>query len=423
MPRATRRQFLSQTASVAATALAAPWIIPSSAFGANERIVTGHIGVGGRGNENLGPFMKVAQPAAVCDVDKKRLASTIKRVEAETKKSCEGFGDYRKLLERKDIDAVVVSTPDHWHALTTIHACQAGKDVYCEKPLTLTIAEGRKMVEAARHHKRIVQTGSQQRSDNRFRQACEHVRNGHLGKLEKVLVGIPRCNFDDPPVSDSDPPEELDYDMWLGPAPLRPYNKYRVHYKFRFFWDYSGGQMTNFGAHHIDIALWGLGLDDSGPVSTEGTATFHPEKWYEVTQSCRVTHTFANGVVLVVGQGEKDCPGGVTFVGTNGSIFVDRSKIKSNPEELVKQSFKESDDKLYVSTNHYQNFVDCLKTRKLPVCDVEIGHRSATVCHLGNIALRLGRRIQWNPSTEQIVGDDEAAKWVSRPYRSPWTLG
>ncbi len=423
MSRTTRRQFLAQTAGTAATAFAAPWIIPSSAFGANERIVTGHIGVGGRGNENLGPFMKLAQPAAACDVDKKRLATTIKRIESETQKTCEGFGDYRKLLDRKDIDAVVISTPDHWHALTTIHACQAGKDVYCEKPLTLTIAEGRKMVEAARHHKRIVQTGSQQRSDDRFRQACEHVRNGHLGKLEKVFVGIPGCNFSGPPVPDSDPPEELDYDTWLGPAPQRPYNVKRVHYNFRFFWDYSGGQMTNFGAHHIDIALWGLGMDDSGPVATEGTATFHPDKWYEVTQSCRVTHTFANGVILVVGQGEKDCPQGVTFVGANGSIFVDRSKIKSNPEELVKQPFQESDDKLYVSTNHYQNFVDCLKSRKLPVCDIEIGHRSATVCHLGNIALRLGRRIQWNPATEQIVGDDDAAKWVSRPYRAPWTLG
>ena len=162
--------------------------------------------------------------------------------------------------------AVVVATPDHWHALATIHACQAGKDVYCEKPLTLFIAEGRKMVEVAREHKRIVQTGSQQRSDDRFRQACEHVRNGHLGKLEKVLVGLPGSNFNSKPAPDSDPPPELDYDMWLGPAPLRPYNVNRVHYKFRFFWDYSGGQMTNFGAHHIDIAQWGLGMDESGPV-------------------------------------------------------------------------------------------------------------------------------------------------------------
>lgn len=422
MRSTTRRQFLGQ-ATAAASAFAAPWIIPASCFGANERIVTGHIGIGGQGNSNLGAFLKHAAPAAVCDVDKTRLAKAVERVEKETKKTCEGFGDYRKLLDRKDIDAVVVSTPDHWHALTTIHACQAGKDVYCEKPLSLTIVEGRKMVEAARKHNRIVQTGSQQRSDNRFRQACELVRNGRLGKLEKVLVGIPGSNFNSQPVPDSDPPPELDYDMWLGPAPWRPYNVNRVHYKFRFFWDYSGGQMTNFGAHHIDIAQWGLGMDESGPVSTEGTATFHPQMHYEVTQACRVTHTYANGVILIVGQGEKDCPGGATFVGSEGTIFVDRGKIKSTPDDILKQPMTDSDERLYVSTNHHQNFLECIKTRKQPICDVEIGHRSATVCHLGNIAVRLGRRIQWNPATEQIVGDDEAAKWVSRPYRSPWTLG
>ncbi|MFM9966577.1 MAG: Gfo/Idh/MocA family protein [Planctomycetaceae bacterium] len=422
MPRFTRRQFLNQTVAGAATAFAAPWVIPSSCFGANERVVTGHIGVGGQGGSNLGAFLKLASPAAVCDVDKTRLAKAVERVEKETQKKCEGFGDYRKLLDRKDIDVIVISTPDHWHALNAIHACQAGKDVYCEKPLSLTIVEGRKMVEAARKNKRVVQTGSQQRSDSRFRQACELVRNGRLGKLERVMVGLPGSNFNAKPVPDSDPPEELDYDMWLGPAPLRPYNVNRVHYKFRFFWDYSGGQMTNFGAHHIDIAQWGLGMDDSGPVATEGTATFHPEKHYEVTQSCRVTHTYANGVILIVGQGEKDCPGGVTFIGSEGTIFVDRGKITSTPAEIVKQPMTDSDERLYVSTNHHQNFLDCLKTRKLPICDVEIGHRAATICHLGNIALRLGRRIQWNPATEQIVGDDEAAKWVSRPYRAPWTL-
>ena len=420
--QASRRQFLAQAATGAAAAFAAPWIIPSSAFGANERIVTGHIGVGGQGGGNLGAFLKLASPAAVCDVDQKRLAAAVQRVEKETKKSCEGFGDYRKLLDRKDIDAVVISTPDHWHALTTIHACQAGKDVYCEKPLSLTIVEGRKMVEAARAHSRIVQTGSQQRSDDRFRLACELVRNGRLGKLEKVMIGLPGSNFSGPPVPDSDPPPELDYDMWLGPAPQRPYNLKRVHYNFRFFWDYSGGQMTNFGAHHIDIAQWALGMDESGPIATEGTATFHPEKWYEVTQSCRITHTYSNGVQMIVGQGQKDCPGGATFIGSEGTIFVDRGKITSTPEDIVKQALKEDDVRLYVSKNHHQNFLDCIKSRKLPICDVEIGHRSATVCHLTNIVARLGRRIQWDPVNEQIVGDAEAAKMVSRPYRAPWKL-
>lgn len=423
MSRTTRRQLLTQAAAGATAAFAAPWIVPSSCFGANERVVTGHIGVGGQGGGNLGAFLKLAKPAAVCDVDKKRLAAAVTRVEKETGQKVEPFEDYRRLLDRKDIDAVVVSTPDHWHALLTIHACQAGKDVYCEKPLTLTIAEGRKMVEVARANKRIVQTGSQQRSDDRFRLACELVRNGRLGKLQQVLVGIPGSNFSGPPVPDSDPPPELNYDLWLGPAPLRPYNVKRVHYNFRFFWDYSGGQMTNFGAHHLDIAQWALGMDESGPVSTEGIATFHPENWYEVTQSCRVTHTYASGVQVVVGQGQKDIPGGVTFVGTEGTLFVDRGKIKSTPEEIVKQPLKDSDTRLYVSKNHHQNFLDCIQSRKLPICDAEIGHRSATVCHLGNIAVRLGRKIQWDPAAEKIVGDADAATWVSRPYREPWTLG
>jgi predicted dehydrogenase len=337
--------------------------------------------------------------------------------------TCDGVGDYRRLLDRKDIDAVVITTPDHWHALPTIHACQAGKDVYCEKPLSLTVVEGRRMVEAARANNRIVQTGSQQRSDDRFRLACELVRAGRLGQLKEVHVGIPGCNFSGPPVPDSDPPAALNYDMWLGPAPDRPYNEKRVHYLFRFFWDYSGGQMTNFGAHHLDIAQWALGMDDSGPVSVEGTAEFHPQKWYEVTMSCRLTYNYANGVKVVLGQLQPDIKGGCTFIGTKGSIFVDRGKIVGTPEELVKEPLPATAERLYVSKNHHQNFLDCIKSRKLPICDVEIGHRSATVCHLGNIAARLGRKVEWDAATEQIRNDDEAAQMLSRPYRSPWTLG
>lgn len=417
-PRVSRRQFLA----AASATFAAPYIIPARAFGANERIVTAHIGIGGQGTSNLNAFLsKGVSPAAIADVDSDRLAKTVKMV-TDKGHTTEGYGDYRKLLERKDIDAVVVSTPDHWHALATIHACQAGKDVYCEKPLSLTIAEGRRMVDVARAEKRIVQTGSQQRSDDRFRQACEYVRNGRLGEIKEVLVGIPGCNFSGPPVADAEPPKELNYDLWLGPAPQRPYNAKRVHYLFRFFWDYSGGQMTNFGAHHIDIAQWGLGMDHGGPVSTEGTATYHPEKWYETTMECRITHTYANGTKLIVGQLQKDIPGGCTFIGTKGKIFVDRSKIVSTPGDILKEPLGDKAEQLYVSKNHHQNFLDCIKSRELPICDVEIGHRSATVCHLGNIAARLGRKIQWDPVNETIVDDADAAAMVSRPYRTPWKL-
>jgi predicted dehydrogenase len=417
-PRLSRRAFLA----TGAAAFAAPYIVPSRAFGANERIVTAHIGVGGQGIGNLNNFLKQgAVPAAICDVDKTHLARGLK-VAADKGHTCEGYGDYRKLLERKDIDAVVITTPDHWHALPTIHACQAGKDVYCEKPLSLTVVEGRRMVDAAREHKRIVQTGSQQRSDNRFRLACELVRNGRLGELKEVQVGIPRCNFDEPPVPDSDPPPELDYDMWLGPAPWRPHNRYRVHYKFRFFWDYSGGQMTNWGAHHIDIAQWALDMDDSGPISVNGTAEYHPQQWFEVTTKCRLTYTYANGVKLVLGQLQDGIKGGCTFIGSKGSVFVDRGKIVGTPASLVEEPLPENAARLYKSANHHQNFLACMKSRELPICDVEIGHRSATVCHLGNIAARLGRKVQWDPVAEHILNDEEAAKMLSRPYRKPWEL-
>jgi predicted dehydrogenase len=413
--RTNRRQFLT----TAAATLAVPTILPRSVFGANDRVVTGHIGVRNQGTKNLKAFQKLSTPAAVCDVDRDVLAEAAKLLEAGGVSKPGADRDYRALLDRKDVDAVVVTTPDHWHALITVHACQAGKDVYCEKPLSLTVAEGRAMVNAARKADRVVQTGSQQRSDDRFRLASELVRSGRLGALKTVLVGIPKVNFEGPPVPDSDPPAALDYDFWLGPAPRKPYNTKHVHYNFRFFWDYSGGQMTNFGAHHLDIAQWALAADDSGPVAAEGTATYHPQHWYEVPMTSRVTFTYANGVTVVVGQEQPDVPQGVTFVGAEGSIFVDRKTIKGTPAALVA---KPPDVRLEVSRNHHQNFLDCVKSRKRPICDVEVGHRSATVCHLGNVAVRLGRKVRWDPQAERILGDEQAAAMLSRPYRSPWTL-
>jgi hypothetical protein len=268
-----------------------------------------------------------------------------------------------------------------------------------------------------------VQTGSQQRSGKEFLRACELVRSGHIGKLQTVLVGIPKSNFGGPPVPDSDPPAELNYDFWLGPAPQRPYNTKRVHYNFRFFWDYSGGQMTNFGAHHIDIAHWGMGMDDSGPLSVEGEATFHPEKWYEVTSTCRITYKYPNDVTMIVGQLQDDIPQGTTFIGEKGKIHVNRGLLKSEPDDIIKTPASAGDVALYRSTNHHQNFLDCVKSRELPICDVEIGHRSATACHLGNLAVRTGSKIMWNAQTEQIEGNDAAKALLSRPYRAPWTLG
>ncbi len=413
-----RRGFLKGVGGAALVA-GFPTIIPASAFGANEAIRVGHIGVRNQGTNNLKALMK--HTVAVCDVDKDVLAKAKELAEKGTGHSIAAYDDYRKLLDSKDVDAVVVTTPDHWHALATVDACKAGKDVYCEKPLSLTIAEGKTMVEAARRHKRIVQTGSQQRSDDKFRKACELVRSGKLGKIRAVRVGLPGVNFDGPAVPDTTPPPELDYNFWLGPAPKVPYNPKHVHYLFRFFWDYSGGQMTNFGAHHLDIAQWGLGRDDSGPVAIEATATFHPKGWYEVPMTSRVVYTYDDGVTVLCEQG-TGAPGGVTFEGEKGTLHVDRGKLSSDPEEIVQETIGPDDVHLYVSKNHHQNWLDCIKSRELPICDVAIGHRSATVCHLGNIAVRTGHKLTWDPVKQEIIGDPEAAAMLQRPYRSPWSL-
>jgi predicted dehydrogenase len=420
---ASRRDFL-RTGLAGGAFLALPASVYRSAFAADppsERVRLGSVGVGNQGGpkNNLKFFTKLAPVVAVCDLDKNYLAAAAEFVNKETGAEPKTYSDYRKLLDSKDIDAVVVTVPDHWHALITIHACGAGKDVYCEKPLTLVIDEGKAMIAAARKNKRVVQTGSQQRSAKEFRTACELVRNGALGKLHTVKVGLPKPNWVDrakQPVPDSKPPAELNYDFWLGPALERPYNKNRVHYLFRFFWEYSGGQQTNFGAHHLDIAQWALGMNESGPVSAEGQAKYHPQGWYETPDWTDITYKYTNGVTVKCGQ---DYPQGCTFEGEKGTIHVNRGRLEVKPAELQGHA---GSVKLEVSNNHHQNWLDCIKTRKTPIADVAIGHRSATVCHLGNIAIRLGRKITWDPAKEQIVGDSEAAKWTSKEYRKPWVL-
>lgn len=411
----SRRNFL-QAAGAAVATFVVPHVFPASVLGANERIRLGMIGVGNQGGNNLKVFLP--HVVAVCDVDKSRVEAARQKV-CNANGQCAAFGDFRKLLDQKDIDAVVITTPDHWHAAMTVLACQAGKDVYCEKPLTLTVREGRRMVEAARKYNRVVQTGSQQRSDARFRLACELVRSGRIGKLQRVLAGLSGVNFKGPAVPDSAPPRELNYDLWLGPAPQRPYNAKRVHYNFRFFWDYSGGQQTNWGAHNLDIAQWGMGTDDSGPVEVHGQAKYDEMGWYEVPKFSHVTYRYANGVVVECGM---DMPSGTTFEGTEGTIHVKRGRLEAKPAHLLDKALSESDVHLETSPSHSGNWLECIKTRKRPICDVEIGHRSATVCHLGNIALRTGRTIRWDPAKEEILGDAAASALLERPYRGSWKL-
>ena len=407
----------------------------------SERVRVGMIGVGNQGGprNNTNYFLNSIE--AICDLDSNHLNETSDFIRKETNRSVVQTDDYRRLLDADDLDAVVVTVPDQWHALMTIEACQAGKDVYCEKPLTLVIGEGKPMIEAARKHNRVVQTGTMQRSGLEFKVVTKLVQSGALGNVKEVNVTLPGPNWIDRakhPVPNSAPPRGFDFDRWLGPAPIRPYNKNRVHYLFRFFWDYSGGQQTNFGAHHLDTAQWGLGMDHSGPISIEGTAVYHPQQWYETPDSTLIKYRYANGVTMNCRQapGTESKNQGTEFVCENGNVFVWRGGIVAsssevlNDAEIPPQLIREGsivtlpkEHKRFANNAHVSDFLNCVKTRETPSADIGIGHRSATVCHLGNIAVRSGKNIQWDPKTESIVGDQNAANWLTKEYRKPYNLG
>jgi predicted dehydrogenase len=386
------------------------------------------IGVGNQGGpkNNMKYFLK--NIVALCDLDQSYLAEAADFLNKQGQPSALMSDDYRRLLDARDIDAVVVTVPDQWHALMTIEACKAGKDVYCEKPLTLVIGEGRPMIDAAEKYGRVVQTGSMQRSGEEFKLAVELVRKGIVGKVSSVNVTLPGPNWiarAGKPVPDSAPPEGFDFNRWLGPAPLRPYNKNRVHYLFRFYWDYSGGQQTNFGAHHLDIAQWGLGMDESGPIRVEGSAVYNADGWYETPDTTDIRYTYANGVVMTCRQklNTKGTDQGTEFIGDKGSLFVYRGGITANPKELLSGIELPKIVSSQANIAHVNNFFDCVKSRQRPAADIRVGHRSATVCHLGNIAVRTGKKIQWDPQSETIVGDSEASQWLTKEYRKPWRLG
>lgn len=435
--RLTRRQFVG---SVATAAIGVPMIVSSAALGddkkapASERLTLGFIGMGTMNRGHLNHFLgqKDVQVIAVCDVDTTRRENTKKIVEEryadKTKsgefKGCTAYNDFRELLARKDIDAVVIATPDHWHAIPAIEACKAGKDIYCEKPLSLTIREAKAMIDAARKHERVFQTGSQQRSSNEFRLACELVRSGRIGKLKEVYVNVGA------PSRPCDLPEEkleagLDWDRWLGPAPQRPYNSVLsprgVHGHFpnwRNYREYSGGMMTDWGAHHFDIAQWGLGMDESGPSEIIPPDNPKAEKG--------VRYIYANGVPVI--HADEYEPGkkvnGIAFIGSDGKIFVNRGYLASDPVEISKQPIGDKDVHLNKSPGHQRDWLNCIRDRKKkPICDVEIGARSVTVCHLGNIAYWTHKKLKWDAQKWQFIdADEEVAKWLDRERRDPWQL-
>ena len=424
--RLNRRHFL-KTASLAGAGAPLLFSTASSAFGQkgpNDRLNLGFIGVGTQGRGLLGGFL--SQPntrvLAVCDVDTTRREHSKKTVDdfytARTgtpSADCAPYKEFKELLARKDIDGVVIATPDHWHAYIAVAACAAGKDVYCEKPLSLTIHEARAMVKAARAHDRVFQTGSMQRSSGEFLKACELVRNGRIGKIQKVIVDVGGpsrpCDLGEEPMEPG-----LNWDLWLGPASLRPYHSVLsprgVHKHFpnwRDYREFSGGGMTDWGAHHFDIAQWGLGMDESGPVEI-----IPPEN---AKAGKGVRYLYANGVEMVHGDS-----GGVLFIGSEGKILVNRGKFEATPKELGDAPLPESALRLYKSTNHLSDFLKCMRTRKKPICDVEIGCRSVTVCHLGNLAYWNHRRLKWDPAKERFIGDDEANQWLDRPRRGGWSV-
>ncbi len=423
-----RRAFLRAATATAA----APLVVPSSVFGAqapSNRITMGFIGLGDRGNANLGAFMSRAQVVALCDLDRggERYEAGkqfgLEPMQAKCAKHAKGVAlltDFRELLARRDMDAVVISTPDHWHAPMVTAAAAAGKDMYCEKPLSLTVRHGRAMVEAVTKHKRIFQCGSQRRSSAKCRKVCELVRNGRIGKLHTVRVGLPGGHWVRTLRKDANTPEPVpagfDWDRWLGPAPVVPYIYNRCHWNWRWHLDYSGGMVTDWGAHLIDMAHWGMGCDETGPVSVEGKGTWPPrENLYNTATAFEFTATYANGVKVIVKNS-----GPVRFEGSEGWIDLGG---KSEPDGLFNSEIKPDEIHLYDSRNsHHGNFLDCVRPRKATAAPIETAHRTITVAHLGNIAMRLGRRIAWDPAKEAIVGDDEAARLLDRPLRAPWKL-
>ncbi len=431
----SRRQFLRRSAGVAAAAgFAMPTLIPAGvlarqgAAGANDRIGVAGIGVGRQGGGLVrGAHRKSdVRMVAVADVHFPRAEQVAESLDAVA------YQDYRKLLERRDVDAVITATTDHWRALTCIHAAQAGKDIYAEKPLTLTIREGRLIVQAVEKYGRVLQTGSQQRSHAANRHGCELVRNGRLGKIQMVIGS----NYPSPWEADlpsQSVPEGLDWDMWCGPAPLVPYHADlfapRANPGWISFRPYSGGEMTGWGPHGLDQIQWALGMDETGPVEvwTEGP-DFDPPTYSKPESRARgekicaqpmIYFRYANGIVLKLDNGN---PGGGIFVGDQGKIEIFRGRVTSNPGELAKTPIGDDEIHLTRSSDHMQNWLDCIKSREKPIADAETGHRATTVCHLGNIARWVGRRLRWDPVAERFPEDEDANQYLDRPRRAPYEL-
>jgi predicted dehydrogenase len=423
-----RRQFLKGSAGAAAVLTGlAPTIIPAHVLGAeapSNKITVGFIGVGDHGLAwNLSYYLKnsAAKVVAVCDVDWTRLIRAQETVnERYGNEDCGGTKDFRELLARKDIDAVMISTPDHWHTLISLMAIQAGKDVQCEKP-TLTIDEGKVLSAAVRKHKKVFQTSTEDRAIPVYHRMAELVRNGRIGKLQRIEVILPKQ-----PTMAGDPtpqpaPKSLDYEMWLGPAPFKPYAKDRVHYHFRWIWDYSGGIICDWGTHLFDTAQWANDTELSGPVEVEGAGTHWTGGLYDTVKDYDVTYRYANGVVMTCKPGNPS----IKFIGTDGWVGNTgwRGPLQASSDEILNSKIGPNEVRLYTNPQgEHDDFLKCVRSRKDPYFPVENGHRVSTVCHMANIMIRLGRKLKWDPQAERFIDDAEANKMLDRPRRDPWQL-
>ncbi|MHC4478867.1 MAG: Gfo/Idh/MocA family protein [Planctomycetota bacterium] len=412
--------------------IAIPYVIPSPALGKDgstapsERLTMGAIGIGGQGMHNLRNFLTCddLRVLAICDVDTNHRIKAKETVDSTYgNKNCSAYNDFREILIRDDLDTVLIATPDHWHAILSIEAAKAGKDIYCEKPISLTIAEGRAVADTVKRFGTVYQSGTQRRSNACFRFAVEVARSGMLGQLQTLHCYYhngPTC----PPQKPKPVPVGFDYDMWLGPAPFEAYTPRRCHGSFRWLYDYSGGQLTDLGAHFNDLAQWANDSQYTGPTEYKGWAEFPRDGLFNTPVRFEVTATYADGVKMIYhdetesGRG----PRGNKFVGTEGWVSVDDTGKVTASSDVIMQKLRVTQMGYEYMMGHHRNFLDCVKTRRVPISNAEVSHRSVTTCHVGNICLRLGCKLRWDPENERFLNNEMANRMLARAKRSPWSL-
>ncbi len=431
--KSSRRDFVKRSAAAVAGIIVFPQIIPSTALGMggklppSDRIVFGIIGTGSQGMSDCRDFLRLkneVQFVALCDVDSKRLAGAKETIEkAGNYKGCRTYVDYRELLEKEKLDAMLIALPDHWHGIIYSEVANKKINVYGEKPICRTIRDGQTIVNAVKNNNITWQTGSWQRSQPNFHRGAELAINGRVGKLKYIEVGLPDGNkgIGTPPVMDV--PAELNWEMWLGPALKVPYRGVS-HWDWRWILDYSGGQLTDWAGHHIDIANWGAGLEHTGPVEITGSGIYPAEGIFNVPVEYDFLCKYENGIEMRVANASRLPLGmGTTWHGDLGWVHVDRgNRISASDPKILEEVIGENETHLYKSDNHYQNFVDCVRSKKETIAPVDVAYRAISVALLGEIAMTTGQVIKWDPAKEEIIGNPRASRMLSRPYRQPWTL-